>query len=76
MGRVSSSKDEIRPVNLVVERLNQGLSVNRAAIAIGIARGSLQKAEAGEMPHPAVAKQIADFYGVKVTDVWPVDEAA
>lgn len=67
-------QDEIRPLNIVGERLNRGLSINAAAIEMGIARGSLVKAERGELPHPAVAKLIADFYGVLVTDIWPVED--
>lgn len=59
-------------MNIEVERLNLGLSVPDAAVAIGVARGTLVKAERGEMPHPAQAKLIADFFGVKVTDIWPV----
>jgi DNA-binding XRE family transcriptional regulator len=60
-------------VNLTAERINRGLSVADAANEIGIARGTLVRAEAGEMPKPALAKKIADFYGTRVTDIWPVE---
>lgn len=63
-------------VNIVAERINRGLSLAQAAFEIGIARGTLVKAESGEMPSPANAKRIADFYGCKVTDIWPVPRVA
>jgi transcriptional regulator with XRE-family HTH domain len=60
-------------VNLVAERVNRGLSVLEAAEQIGVARGTLSRAEQGVMPSPRNAKKVADFYGVQVTDIWPVD---
>lgn len=64
-------------MNLRAERLNRGLSEVAAAAAIGIARGTLKNAEAGgPMPQAAKAKAIADFYGVRVTDIWPVTQPA
>lgn len=59
-------------MNLTVERVNRGLSLNEAAREIGVARGTLRRAENGEMPKPSQAKKIADFYGVRVTDIWDV----
>lgn len=59
------------------ERLNLGLTQRQAAEQIGVDWKTLQRAENGEsVPHPANAKTIADFYGVKVTDLWPVVEQA
>lgn len=54
-------------------RLNKGLSARQAAQQIGLARETLARAERGEGVHPGSAKLIADFYGVKVTDIWPVE---
>lgn len=76
MGRMPSLESENRPVNIIAERVNRGLSLNAAAIAMGISRGSLVKAEGGVMPHEPVAKVIADFYEVRVTDIWPQEQAA
>lgn len=61
-------------MNLLEERLNRGLSPAAAAADIGISRGTLRRAESGERPQVAVAKKIADFYGVQVTDIWPVED--
>lgn len=64
-------------VSLKGERLDRGLSLIAAADEIGVPLNVLSRAESGEgMPHPANAKKIADFYGFKVTEVWPLDEVA
>lgn len=63
-------------VNIIAERINRGLSIPQAAIAMGIGRETLRVAEAAlpDRPPPGTAKAIADFYGYKVTDIWPVDD--
>lgn len=59
---------------LVRMRMNRGLSRAAAARSIGIARGTLVSAECGHRIGEAQAKRIADFYDVRVTDIWPVDD--
>lgn len=61
-------------MNILAERLNRGLSQTDAAEAIGVSRGTLDRAESGLPVQAARAKLIADFYGCKVTDIWPVPE--
>ncbi len=58
---------------LVAARLNRGLSQRAAAVAIGVNRGVLERAEAGRQIHPGNAKRIADFYEIAVTDFRPVE---
>ena len=61
-------------VSLVGERLNRGLNSRQAASNIGISQAILLKAENGGRPKsPRDAKAIADYYGYRVTDIWPVD---
>lgn len=60
-------------VDLVAERLNRGLSIRGAAEQIEVGVNVLRAAEAGGSVHPGNAKRIADFYGHKVTDIWPVE---
>lgn len=55
-------------------RLNRGLSVRRAADEIGVARATLRRLEDGRSVHPATAKQIADYFGVQVTDLMPIED--
>lgn len=61
-------------MNIVAERLNRGLSQADAAGEIGVSRMTLDRAEQGHAVQPAKAKLIADFYGARVTDIWPVSE--
>lgn len=61
-------------MNIYVERINRGLTISEVAETCDVARSTLVKAEGGEMPQPPQAKRIADFYGVRVTDIWPVPE--
>jgi transcriptional regulator with XRE-family HTH domain len=59
------------------QRLDKGLTLREAAARIGINWKTLQRAEAGQsLPFPRTAKRIADFYGVKVTDLMATEEAA
>lgn len=62
------------PINLRAERLNRGLTAAKAAEQIGVGKQLLLDAENGATPRPENAKLIADFYGHRVTDIWPVDE--
>ena len=59
-------------MNLRAERLNRGLSTRDAAEQIGVSQAVLLRAEEGLGVRPAHAKRIADFFGVLVTDLWPV----
>lgn len=62
-------------IDLRKERINRGLSGRQAAKEMGVEPDTLARAERGEgVPHPRNAKLIADFYGVKATDLWPVAE--
>lgn len=61
-------------INLTAERLNRGLSLNGAAVLIGVNRKALKALEDGESCRPENAKRIADFYGCKVTDLLPLPD--
>lgn len=50
-------------------RLDMGLTQRGAADAAEVPFQTIQRIEAGLGAHPANAKKIADFYGVKVTDL-------
>lgn len=56
-------------------RAEKGLSIRQAEQEIGLSRGVLNRAERAEGIHPSHAKKIAEFYGVSVTDIWPVEPA-
>jgi|HubBroStandDraft_6_1064221.scaffolds.fasta_scaffold204966_3 transcriptional regulator with XRE-family HTH domain len=61
------------PQALRAARRDKGLSVEEAALAIGVSRGTLSRAERGKTtPHPGTGLKIAGFYGLKPSEVWPV----
>lgn len=62
--------------NLTVARLNAGLSIKGAAREIGIHEHSIRALENGGTVHPATAKKVADYFGVSVVDLLPVDREA
>lgn len=55
-------------------RLNRGLTTREVAAMLKLSRGTVVRAERGDGVYPATAKKLADFYGFKVTDLWPVAE--
>lgn len=60
-------------VSLLGERLNRGLTSVEAAEQIGVSPFILRRAEDGNVPRSiSDRKRIADYYGFKVTDIWPV----
>lgn len=64
-------------VNLKAERLNRGLSLDALAAKTGVPKSTLARAEkGGPQPKASNAFAIADFYGYKVTEIWPVEKAA
>lgn len=60
-------------MNLRAERLNRGLSVAALAREIRVPDHVIRHAEKGGTPQPANALRIADYFGVMVTDLWPLD---
>lgn len=62
-------------VNLRAERINRGLSAKAAADEIECDKQVLLNAERGvSVPRPQTAFRIAQFYGYKPTDIWPVED--
>lgn len=62
-------------VSLLKLRHDKGLNVRVAAKEIGITVPTLLDAE-NDVTNPAITTKhkIASFYGVQVTDVWPIPE--
>jgi transcriptional regulator with XRE-family HTH domain len=63
----------VTPEDLQRERLNRGLSLRAAAAEIGVREQTIRRLEGGERVHPANAKKVADFYGVTVVDIMPIE---
>lgn len=57
------------PEELRRERLNRGFSRRALAREIEVPEQTLRRLEEGLGVTPMYAKRVADFYGVKVTDI-------
>jgi transcriptional regulator with XRE-family HTH domain len=56
-------------------RVNRGLSIEAAALEMEIETATLRRAELGvSKPQARNAFRIAQFYGLKVTDIWPLQK--
>jgi DNA-binding XRE family transcriptional regulator len=62
--------------SLKERRINRGLGLAEAAELIGVSRRCLYDAEKGTTPRPANALKIAEFWGERPTDLWPIDGEA
>lgn len=62
--------------DLALARLRAGYSQRSLAVELGVHRGTLKTLEDGGTVHPANAKKVADFFGVQVTDLMPVEREA
>ncbi len=58
--------------DLTEARVNAGYSIRGLAKELHIAAPTLVRLEGRQGVHPAIAKKVADFFGVKVTDLMPV----
>jgi transcriptional regulator with XRE-family HTH domain len=54
---------------LTTARLNRGFSIRALAREIDVPEQAVRRVEADERITPANAKKIADFFGVRVTDL-------
>lgn len=63
-------------MNLRALRMNRGVTLARLSKETEVSVRTLIRLENGETtsPNADTAKRLADFYGVAVTDMWPVDD--
>jgi transcriptional regulator with XRE-family HTH domain len=54
-------------------RMNLGLTQRDLAAKCGVSLTTIQRFEGGAAATPANAKKVADFFGVLVTDLMPVE---
>lgn len=62
--------------DLATARLNAGMTQRELAAATGVPYPTVQRLEAGLGARPANAKKVADHFGVRVTDLMPVERSA
>ena len=56
-------------------RIDKGQTLAEASDEIGVGITVLLRAEKGAFPRPGNALRIADYYGVKPSQVWSLDKA-
>lgn len=62
-------------INLRAERINRGLSLDDLAERTGVAKSTLARVERREsIPSPRVQYAIATHFGLRPTDVWPLEQ--
>lgn len=65
------------PLNLATERLNRGHSIRSLARELEVHEHAIRRLERREGGvHPATAKKLADYFGVQVTDLMPIEKEA
>lgn len=55
-------------------RINEGLSPNALAYRAGVSGNTIRMAEAGFRPSPRTMFAIADVFGLRPLDLWPIEE--
>jgi DNA-binding XRE family transcriptional regulator len=64
-------------VDLRVERIKRGYSLDALSEEIGVPKTTLARVEkGGPRPRPEVAFKIASFFELEVTDIWELEAAA
>jgi transcriptional regulator with XRE-family HTH domain len=58
--------------DLRVARVNEGLSQRKLAEVCGVSRGTVRLLEERKPVRPSTAKQVADHFGIEVTDLMPL----
>lgn len=64
------------PEQLRDARVNAGYSIRGLARELAVHEQTVRRLERGERVTPGHAKKVADFFGVRVTDLEPMREAA
>lgn len=59
-----------------IDRENRGLSQKAMADLLCVTEDVIRTIEAGRVPQPVNRFKVSAFYGMKVVDLWPVDERA
>lgn len=54
-------------------RFERGVTIETVSSSTGLSRHTVMRLESGASPQAPTAKAMADFYGCKVTELWPVE---
>jgi len=65
-----------RNLTLARERFDKGLTVEQVAAEADVHPDTYRRAEMGiHVPRPGAAKRIADFFDLKPTEIWPIEDS-
>lgn len=64
------------PFDFLAARLNAGLTQRELAKECGVSLTTIQRLEKGAAATPRNAKKVADYFGVRATDLLPERSAA
>jgi DNA-binding XRE family transcriptional regulator len=75
MGNLVGSRKYRRTPNLKLKelRINRGLSPNELACFVGVSGKTIRMAEAGFIPSPRVQFDVAAYFDLLPTNIWPLD---
>lgn len=68
------TQETTQQFSLSTARVNRGHTARSLAAEVGIDARTLLRLERGEAVHPAKAKKVADYFGVRVTDLMHADD--
>lgn len=74
MGGTSPQVTRKPNLMLVSLRLNRGLSQRQVAYFTGVSTETIRLVEKGHVPGPRVGFDLAQFFGVQFTDLWPLPD--
>lgn len=60
-------------LDLIALRVNEGLSREQLAYRIGVSRETIRLAESGFLPGPRVQFALADAFGKRPLELWPIE---
>ena len=60
-------------IDLRKERLDRGLTLDQLSEEIKVPKNTIARVERGTEPVPKTKLRIASFYGLKPSDIWPVE---
>lgn len=69
LGTLWGMKSQNRVRDLADARVNRGHTIRSLAAELGIDWRTLARIEEAKPVHPAKAKKVADYFGVRVTDL-------
>lgn len=74
MARHGTQRNRRTPnLKLKALRINRGLSPNELAHFVGVSGKTVRMAEAGFIPTPRVQFDIAAYFELLPTDIWPLE---